>query len=182
MPIGAPRRRRRWGNWSAPTSKSCVFSYALTSLADVREHPSPEEAESNGADMQDSSAARAVGEHIFDKLRGSNNLVFAGSRGNVELYADLLRRRARRDVFRTSSSLITPACLGSIAASWRSASRTAICRSLQFARPPWNSGSTSATWYASDNWRAMVGRGTQAKTGAVRAAGRPTFRAPHVRH
>ncbi len=56
------------------------------------EHPSPEEAESNGADMQDSSAARAVGEHIFDKLRGSNNLVFAGSRGNVELYADLLRR------------------------------------------------------------------------------------------
>ena len=56
------------------------------------EYPSPEEAESNGADMQDSSAARAVGEHIFDKLRGSNNLVFAGSRGNVELYADLLRR------------------------------------------------------------------------------------------
>ena len=56
------------------------------------EHPSPEEAKSNGADTQDSSAERAVGEHIFDMLRGSNNLVFAGSRGNVELYADLLRR------------------------------------------------------------------------------------------
>ena len=55
------------------------------------EHPGPENADPDGTDAQDSSATRAVGEHIFDKLRGHNNLVFAGSRGNVELYSDLLR-------------------------------------------------------------------------------------------
>lgn len=37
------------------------------------------------------AATRAVGGHIFDKLRGHNNLVFAGSRRSVELYSDLLR-------------------------------------------------------------------------------------------
>ena len=56
------------------------------------EHPDPKDAESDDADVQELAAIRAVGEHIFDKLRGSNNLVFAGSRGHVELYADLLRR------------------------------------------------------------------------------------------
>ena len=55
------------------------------------EQPGPEDADPDDADAQDSSAHRAVGEHIFDKLRGHNNLVFAGSRGNVELYSDLLR-------------------------------------------------------------------------------------------
>ena len=55
------------------------------------EHPGPENADPDGTDAQDSSATRVVGEHIFDKLRGHNNLVFAGSRGNVELYSDLLR-------------------------------------------------------------------------------------------
>ena len=55
------------------------------------EQPGPEDADPDDADAQDSSAQRAVGEHIFDKLRGHNNLVFAGSRGNVELYSDLLR-------------------------------------------------------------------------------------------
>lgn len=37
------------------------------------------------------AATRAVGGHIFDKLRGHNNLLFAGSRRSVELYSDLLR-------------------------------------------------------------------------------------------
>ena len=46
----------------------------------------------DAGDVQDSSATRAVGEHILDKFRGHNNLVFAGSRRNVELYSDLLRR------------------------------------------------------------------------------------------
>ena len=56
------------------------------------EHPGPEDANPDATNVQDSSATRAVGEHIFNKLRGHNNLVFAGSRGNVELYSDLLRR------------------------------------------------------------------------------------------
>ena len=40
----------------------------------------------------DLPATREVGEHLFEKLRGANNLVFAGSRQNVEIYSDLLRR------------------------------------------------------------------------------------------
>ena len=56
------------------------------------EHPDTEDDHPDDADEQEMAATRAVGEHIFDKLRGHNNLVFAGSRGHVELYADLLRR------------------------------------------------------------------------------------------
>ena len=39
---------------------------------------------------------RRIAEHIFDKLRGSHSLIFAGSRGNVELYADMLRRLSEK--------------------------------------------------------------------------------------
>ena len=38
-----------------------------------------------------SSARRAVAEHLFSRLRGSRNLIFAGSRQSVEWYADKLR-------------------------------------------------------------------------------------------
>lgn len=41
---------------------------------------------------RETAAKRGVGEHIFAKMRGANNLVFAGSRQNVEIYADLLRQ------------------------------------------------------------------------------------------
>lgn len=34
----------------------------------------------------------AISNHLFNTLRGSNNLIFPNSRGAVELYADLLRR------------------------------------------------------------------------------------------
>ena len=37
------------------------------------------------------SAAAGVTEHLFAKLRGSDNLVFAGARNRVEVYADRLR-------------------------------------------------------------------------------------------
>jgi ATP-dependent helicase Lhr and Lhr-like helicase len=37
---------------------------------------------------------RDIARHIFDKLRGSHSLIFGGSRQNVELYADLLRRQS----------------------------------------------------------------------------------------
>ena len=61
------------------------------------EHPGLENTDPDGTGPEDAdarrlAATRAVGEHIFEKLRGHNNLVFAGSRGHVELYADLLRR------------------------------------------------------------------------------------------
>jgi len=38
-----------------------------------------------------SQGTRAISEHLFKTLRGSNNLVFPNSRGNVEKYAALLR-------------------------------------------------------------------------------------------
>lgn len=47
-------------------------------------------------DLVDGSALD-IGEHLYKVLRGSNNLVFPNSRRQVELYADLLRRRCERD-------------------------------------------------------------------------------------
>lgn len=38
------------------------------------------------------SARRAIATHVFDKLRGKTNLVFAGRRDEVEVFSDLLRR------------------------------------------------------------------------------------------
>jgi len=37
-----------------------------------------------------------IAQHLFHTLRGTNNLVFANSRRNVEIYADLLRRECER--------------------------------------------------------------------------------------
>lgn len=51
------------------------------------------------ADEQDaaqSSTDAAIAAHLFAKLRGATNLMFAGSRQNVELFADLLRRSSER--------------------------------------------------------------------------------------
>ena len=38
------------------------------------------------------STQRAIATHLFNKLRGTTNLVFAGSRQDVEVFSDLLRR------------------------------------------------------------------------------------------
>lgn len=38
------------------------------------------------------AAENTISQHLFMHLRGSNNLIFAGSRANVEIYADKLRR------------------------------------------------------------------------------------------
>ena len=51
----------------------------------------------NGPSGEEAVAAqRAVARHLFDRLRGSRNLVFAGSRQNVEWYADALRVMSER--------------------------------------------------------------------------------------
>ena len=44
------------------------------------------------AEAEDTAAEQAVAKHLFSKLRGKRNLIFAGSRGSVEWYADTLRR------------------------------------------------------------------------------------------
>ena len=46
---------------------------------------------SGSDDSESGSAKREVAEHLFSKLRGTPNLVFAGSRQNVEWYSDALR-------------------------------------------------------------------------------------------
>jgi len=39
----------------------------------------------------------AIADHLFRVLRGQDNLVFANARSDVEIYADLLRRRSERE-------------------------------------------------------------------------------------
>ena len=46
---------------------------------------------SGDKDEETSSAMHRVAEHLFKNLRGTDNLVFAGSRQRVEFYADCLR-------------------------------------------------------------------------------------------
>lgn len=45
------------------------------------------------------SADHAIAEHIFQILRGSNNLIFPNSRSQVEWFADILRRRCEQEGF-----------------------------------------------------------------------------------
>ena len=52
-----------------------------------------------GSDEEDGdglAAQRAVAGHLFSRLRGSRNLIFAGSRQNVEWYADALREMSEK--------------------------------------------------------------------------------------
>ena len=48
------------------------------------------------SEAESSAARRSVAEHLFGKLRGSRNLVFAGSRQSVEWYADTLREMSEK--------------------------------------------------------------------------------------
>ena len=58
-------------------------------LRGYREEGDPSRSQEERED--ESSARRAVAEHLFSRLRGSRNLIFAGSRQSVEWYADRLR-------------------------------------------------------------------------------------------
>ena len=49
------------------------------------------------SDGEEVSAKRAVAEHLFSNLRGTSNLVFAGSRQNVEWYSDALRALSEKE-------------------------------------------------------------------------------------
>ena len=72
-----------------PASVALLESNSETSqlLVQLRGYVSgAEDSESESA-----SAKREVAEHLFSKLRGTPNLVFAGSRQNVEWYSDALR-------------------------------------------------------------------------------------------
>ena len=51
----------------------------------------------NSDDSGGMAAQGAVASHLFDRLRGSRNLIFAGSRQSVEWYADALRVLSERE-------------------------------------------------------------------------------------
>ena len=57
-----------------------------------RRNPTPHEVN----DEEPFAAPRAVARHLFSRLRGARNLVFAGSRASVEWYADALREMSER--------------------------------------------------------------------------------------
>ena len=48
-------------------------------------------------DDDETAAQRAVARHLFSRLRGNRNLIFAGSRQNVEWYADALREMSEKE-------------------------------------------------------------------------------------
>ena len=52
--------------------------------------------ESDEEDGDQTAAQRAVAGHLFSRLRGSRNLIFAGSRQSVEWYADALREMSEK--------------------------------------------------------------------------------------
>ena len=56
-----------------------------------------EQAKNGQSGEEEFAARRAVARHLFHWLRGSRNLVFAGSRQNVEWYADALRVMSERE-------------------------------------------------------------------------------------
>jgi len=65
----------------------------------VRAYMDPEEMEDADGLESDGGqkiALDAIADHLFETLRGSNNLLFAGSRRRVEAMADRLRRRCER--------------------------------------------------------------------------------------
>ena len=51
---------------------------------------------SDKANEDETAAQSAIVEHLFSRLRGSRNLIFAGSRENVEWYADALREKSEK--------------------------------------------------------------------------------------
>lgn len=59
----------------------------------------PEPGSEPGADEDSEPEADrlAIAAHLYKALRGTDNLVFANSRGNVEEFADLLRRRSESE-------------------------------------------------------------------------------------
>ena len=48
--------------------------------------------EASTEDQEPLSTQRAIATHLFDRLRGTTNLVFAGRRDEVEVFSDLLRQ------------------------------------------------------------------------------------------
>ena len=77
-------------SWEKPGSAASVAEGSVDPTSGLL-HDVQEAGESQG------SAKHAIAAYLYQNLRGSNNLVFPNSRGKVEEYADLLRRRSERE-------------------------------------------------------------------------------------
>ncbi|MBM3497926.1 MAG: DEAD/DEAH box helicase [Armatimonadetes bacterium] len=65
--------------------------YRRSPVEETQVGQAPQDAEGS-TDSSHTSDVGAIADHLFQKLRGRDHLVFANSRNNVERYADLLRR------------------------------------------------------------------------------------------
>jgi ATP-dependent helicase Lhr and Lhr-like helicase len=74
-----------------------LLGYEATPVKPAAAEPDPPGPRGEEAEDVDSGDRLAIADHLFMTLRGTDNLIFANSRSNVEIYADLLRRRSDRD-------------------------------------------------------------------------------------
>ena len=74
-----------------------VRGYILSPMCKLLETGDEPETDSDEEPEDQSTPDFAIAEHLYKVLRGSNNLVFPNSRGQVEVYADRLRRCCERD-------------------------------------------------------------------------------------
>lgn len=91
----------RWLNPGAADAVSLVESGAGAPelRLQVRSYLEPEDTEETDALEDDEGPKVAldyIADHLFETLRGSNNLLFSGSRRRVEAMADRLRRRCEK--------------------------------------------------------------------------------------
>lgn len=99
--LGDVEAARRWINTAYPEAVEvlCAGTGGPSVKLQIRGYEEPPE--SDGVDdLADDGAQDAlsrIADHIFSNLRGTNNLVFAGSRRTVEALADRLRQRSERD-------------------------------------------------------------------------------------
>lgn len=94
MTIAADFLRPPDGRGAAPV---LVRSDESSSTIMVRLHGflrglKPAAGEAKTEEEEDHPTSRSIAQHLFKNLRGSNNLVFANARSNVERYTDLLSR------------------------------------------------------------------------------------------
>jgi ATP-dependent Lhr-like helicase len=91
----------RWLNPEAPQTVNILKSDADSPeiRLQIRAYVEPADAEHNESESEDGKpgALDLITDHLFANLRGSNNLVFATSRREVELIADRLRLRCERE-------------------------------------------------------------------------------------
>lgn len=95
--IGDLSAAARWMNWRRPEDVFVLESSAekrelQLQIRGYEEPPPASSAAEMDLDEDKHSAIARIAEHMFERLRGDNNLVFGGRRVDVEVIADRLRQ------------------------------------------------------------------------------------------